>query len=87
MQIIKKLFKIIKLVIRKIFQKILKALIYFYKYVISPHTLRSCRYTPSCSDYSIEAIEKYGPIKGGYLALKRISSCHPWGKDGYDPVP
>ncbi len=79
--------KKIREVISKVSKVILKGLIKFYKYTISPHTLRSCRYIPSCSDYSIEAIEKYGPIKGSYLAIKRILSCHPWGKDGYDPVP
>jgi len=54
---------------------------------ISPHTPSSCRYTPTCSQYAIEAIGKYGPFKGGWLALKRIFSCHPWGGHGYDPVP
>ncbi len=46
-----------------------------------------CRYQPSCSTYAIEALEKYGLFKGGYLAAKRILSCHPWGGSGYDPVP
>ena len=47
----------------------------------------SCRYQPSCSQYAIEAIEKYGPIKGGWLGFKRIMRCHPWGGHGHDPVP
>ncbi len=82
-----KIINKIKDVFKRILQNLLKGIIYFYKYVISPHTLRSCRYTPSCSEYGIEAIEKHGPFKGGYLAIKRILSCNPWGKDGYDPVP
>lgn len=55
--------------------------------MISPMIPRSCRYTPSCSQYSIEALKKYGPVKGLWLAIKRISSCHPWGGHGHDPVP
>lgn len=47
----------------------------------------SCRYTPTCSEYAVEAIKKYGPGKGLLLALKRIARCHPWGGHGYDPVP
>ncbi|MDE3125097.1 MAG: membrane protein insertion efficiency factor YidD [Bacteroidota bacterium] len=62
-------------------------LIKFYQYVISPNIGPKCRYTPTCSQYSIEALKKYGLIKGGWLAIKRISSCHPWGGHGHDPVP
>lgn len=51
------------------------------------HTQRSCRYTPSCSSYAIEAIDIHGPFKGTHLAIKRILSCNPWGPSGYDPVP
>lgn len=47
----------------------------------------SCRYTPTCSEYAVEAIKKHGPGKGLWLAIKRISRCHPWGGHGYDPVP
>lgn len=61
--------------------------IHFYRYCISPLTPASCRYTPTCSQYAIDAIKKYGPFKGGYLAIKRILKCHPWGGSGYDPVP
>jgi putative membrane protein insertion efficiency factor len=59
----------------------------FYRYVISPLLGSRCRYTPTCSEYAIEAIERFGAVKGGWLAGKRILSCHPWGKHGYDPVP
>ncbi len=58
-----------------------------YQKVISPILPSSCRYTPTCSQYMIEAIQKYGPLKGGWLGLKRIGSCHPWGGHGHDPVP
>lgn len=62
-------------------------LIKFYQRVISPYLMPSCRYTPSCSEYGVEAFRKHGFFKGGYLTLKRILSCHPWGGHGYDPVP
>lgn len=62
-------------------------LIKFYQAAISPYLPPSCRYTPTCSAYGIEAIKKHGPIKGGWLTIKRIASCNPWGGSGYDPVP
>ncbi len=62
-------------------------LIRFYQMFISPVLPPSCRYTPTCSAYTLEALKKYGLLKGGYLGLKRILSCHPWGGSGYDPVP
>ena len=58
-----------------------------YQAMISPYLPATCRYSPTCSQYSIEAIEKHGVLKGGFLALKRIGSCHPWGGSRYDPVP
>jgi putative membrane protein insertion efficiency factor len=58
-----------------------------YQLVISPMLGASCRYTPTCSAYSIEALKKHGPIKGLYLSIKRILSCNPWGGHGHDPVP
>ncbi len=58
-----------------------------YQYAISPMFGAACRYTPSCSTYSIQALKKHGPIKGTYLAVKRILSCNPWGGHGHDPVP
>ncbi|MFI3315186.1 MAG: membrane protein insertion efficiency factor YidD [Rikenellaceae bacterium] len=63
------------------------ALIKFYRNVISPLTPPSCRYTPTCSQYALEALAKHGFIKGMYLTVKRVLSCHPWGGSGYDPVP
>lgn len=58
-----------------------------YQLLISPLLPASCRYTPTCSSYALEALRKHGVFKGGWLALKRIFSCHPWGGSGHDPVP
>ena len=62
-------------------------LIKIYQYTLSPLIGQNCRYTPTCSNYGIEAIRKYGAIKGGWLTIKRVASCNPWGGSGYDPVP
>lgn len=59
----------------------------FYQTYISPLTPPSCRFTPTCSQYAVEALRKHGPFKGMYLAIRRILRCHPWGGHGYDPVP
>lgn len=67
--------------------RIMLALIRFYQTCISPLTPPACRYTPTCSQYAIEAIRKHGPLKGGWLALRRILRCNPFGGSGYDPVP
>jgi putative membrane protein insertion efficiency factor len=72
---------------KKILGWIFVGLIKTYQYTISPYLLPSCRYTPSCSAYGEEAIKKHGPFKGGWLTLKRLLSCNPWGGSGYDPVP
>ncbi|MCD4682894.1 MAG: membrane protein insertion efficiency factor YidD [Bacteroidales bacterium] len=72
---------------KKILSKTFIMIIRFYQAVVSPYFLPSCRYTPTCSSYGIEAIQKHGPFKGGWLTLKRFLSCHPWGGSGYDPVP
>ncbi|MBR5039411.1 MAG: membrane protein insertion efficiency factor YidD [Prevotella sp.] len=61
--------------------------IWIYQKAISPYTPPSCRFTPTCSEYAKQALKKHGPIKGLWLAIKRISRCHPWGGSGYDPVP
>lgn len=63
------------------------ALIKVYQVVISPLTPATCRFEPTCSHYAKEALEVHGLFKGTWLAIKRISKCHPWGKEGYDPVP
>lgn len=62
-------------------------LIRFYRGAISPYHRPCCRYIPTCSQYALEAVEKYGALKGGFMALKRILRCHPFHKGGYDPVP
>ena len=62
-------------------------IIKLYQLIISPLFPSSCRYTPTCSHYTLEALKKYGIIRGGWLGVKRISRCHPWGGSGYDPVP
>lgn len=59
----------------------------FYQTCISPFTPPSCRFTPTCSEYARQALLKHGPLKGLWLATKRILRCHPWGGSGYDPVP
>ncbi|MHA6247009.1 membrane protein insertion efficiency factor YidD [Pontibacter sp. CAU 1760] len=70
-----------------IFKKFVLALLWVYQKMISPFTPAACRYVPTCSNYAVQAVNKYGPFKGAWVALKRISRCHPWGGSGYDPVP
>lgn len=65
----------------------LLVLVRFYQLCISPLTPPACRFTPTCSQYALEALRKYGPLKGTWLTIKRLSRCHPWGGSGYDPVP
>lgn len=79
----KKLFYYFKKTIYYLFFFVIR----FYQLAISPFRPGVCRYYPTCSDYSMQAIKKYGPFKGGYLAIKRILSCNPWGGSGYDPLP
>ena len=59
----------------------------FYQYAIRPLLPNACRFTPSCSQYATEALKKYGAFKGSWLAIRRLSRCHPWGGHGYDPLP
>lgn len=73
----------------KISVRVATALVRIYQVCISPITggRAACRFTPTCSEYTKQAIEKYGALRGTYLGLRRISRCHPWGGFGYDPVP
>jgi putative membrane protein insertion efficiency factor len=80
-------FRIIYQGISKALQWVLILIIRFYQGAISPYFPPSCRYTPTCSQYGIEALKKHGPFHGGWLTIKRIASCNPWGGSGYDPVP
>ena len=73
--------------IRRIAIAPLVGLVRFYQVCISPLKPPSCRFTPTCSEYALEALRKHGPFKGGWLALRRILRYHPWGGSGYDPVP
>ncbi len=74
-------------IFKKIFSAPFILLIRGYQLLISPYLPNACRFTPTCSQYTLEALKKYGPIKGLWLGIKRVSSCHPWGKHGHDPVP
>lgn len=67
-------------------KKVFLLLIQFYRLFLSPLKLPSCRYIPTCSEYAMIAVEKYGPWRGGWMAVKRILRCHPFHKGGYDPV-
>ena len=73
--------------IKSIIGKLMIVLVRFYQLAISPLLGNNCRHAPSCSQYTIEAIREWGPLKGGWLGAKRIGRCHPWGSHGYDPVP
>ena len=73
--------------VREFFKKVLIIMVRGYQIFISPLLGQHCRFTPTCSAYFIEAVEKYGPIKGSWLGIKRILRCHPGNPGGYDPVP
>ncbi len=79
--------KIITDILKKVIGSFFVILIKVYQYFISPLSGASCRYSPTCSQFGVEAIKKYGAFKGGWLTLKRIASCNPWGGHGHDPVP
>ncbi len=74
-------------IIKKIISSILIIPVRLYKILISPFLPQACRHVPTCSTYAIEALKVHGPIKGLWLATKRIAKCNPWGTSGYDPVP
>jgi putative membrane protein insertion efficiency factor len=67
--------------------KLLVFVIQAYRYTLSPMLGRSCRFFPSCSEYAIEALQRHGAVRGTWLAVRRITRCHPWHPGGYDPVP
>lgn len=66
---------------------VLIALLRLYRYAISPMLGRNCRFHPTCSEYAIEAVQRHGALRGGWLAAKRVGRCHPFNPGGYDPVP
>ncbi|MDP2891990.1 MAG: membrane protein insertion efficiency factor YidD [Bacillota bacterium] len=68
-------------------KRIFLGLVWFYSHAISPYLGSNCRYVPTCSQYAYKAISKYGAAKGGWMAVRRISRCHPFHEGGYDPVP
>ena len=67
--------------------KSMLGLIWVYQQVWAPHTAGVCRYVPSCSSYARDAVQRYGALRGAWLAVRRLSRCHPLGSSGYDPVP
>ncbi len=84
----------IKMDVKQIYKAIIKLVTFpfiivikIYQILISPFFPSSCRFAPTCSQYSFEALRKYGLFKGGWLGIKRISKCHPWGGSGHDPLP
>lgn len=68
-------------------RRLLMLLVRFYQVAISPLTPASCRYVPTCSAYALEALERHGALRGGWMTVRRLLRCHPWGAHGYDPVP
>ena len=72
---------------KNLLTRLLIAPICIYRQYVTPLTPPACRFTPTCSQYAIEALQKHGPFKGLWLALRRLLRCHPWGGSGYDPVP
>jgi putative membrane protein insertion efficiency factor len=68
-------------------QELLIVCVKLYRVVLSPYVGQQCRFTPSCSCYAIEALHKYGVVRGGYMSLLRLLRCHPWCAGGFDPVP
>lgn len=67
--------------------RILSLPVHAWRLLLSPVLPGSCRYAPSCSDYALQALRRFGALRGGWLSVRRIGRCHPWGGSGYDPVP
>ena len=67
--------------------RILRLPVLFYRFALSPFLPATCRHLPTCSEYALDALETHGAIRGGLMAIRRISRCHPWGSSGFDPVP
>lgn len=76
-----------KTIVKTVVTEIALFPVHFYRYVISPLTPASCRHIPSCSEYALHAVKRYGLVEGGVMAASRIGRCHPWGTSGFDPVP
>lgn len=72
---------------RRLLTELMLLPVHLYRCCISPLLPPSCRFTPTCSQYAVEALRKHGPLRGTWLTLKRLARCHPWGGSGYDPVP
>jgi len=70
-----------------VLRRLLIGIVRGYQVAVSPWTPAACRFTPTCSSYAIEALEQHGSLRGGWLAIRRIGRCHPWGGHGFDPVP
>ncbi len=71
----------------RLLARLLAVPVHAYRLLVSPWLGRNCRFAPSCSEYALEALETHGPLRGSWLAARRISRCHPWGGEGHDPVP
>jgi putative membrane protein insertion efficiency factor len=74
-------------VLRNALSAVLVGIVRLYQWTLSPWLGRDCRFDPTCSNYAITAIRRHGPVRGAWLAARRIGRCHPWGASGYDPVP
>ncbi len=83
MEVLRQVWKWIQMPFTLLFMLLIR----IYQKFLSPILPSACRYNPTCSHYGMQAIKKYGAIKGGYLAIRRILRCHPWGGSGHDPVP
>lgn len=68
-------------------RRVLIAIVQVYRYALSPLLGQHCRFYPSCSTYAVEALDRHGPVRGSWLAVRRLACCHPWHPGGFDPVP